>query len=141
MADTVEVEKIYGANSAEAGRGRYVYRLSNKSDSTGENAVTKIDISSLFAPGPGKTKLTPTYTVVERIDYRVTGFDYVELLWDHDTDDQIAVLREQGVIDFTPFGGQIDPKSAGGTGDIKLTTAGATTGGSYEIAIQFRVKA
>ena len=65
----------------------------------------------------------------------------VRLLWDHDTDDEIATLSGGGAFDWSSIGGLTDPRSAGGTGDVLLTTNGHTAGDSYDITIYYIAKA
>ena len=129
MADTVNVQTVY------AGR-RVIVHLTNESDGTGESAVTKVDISTLTL----STGETPTYSTIDLIEYSVGGFNYVVLEWAHTANDEIAVLQGQGVIDWYAMGGKTDPQSAGGTGDIVLTTDGALDGDSYDITIHLRPK-
>ena len=71
----------------------------------------------------------------------MSGFNYVTLAWDHTTDDEIAVLSGQSVIDWSSIGGNVDPQSTGGTGDILLTTDGGADGSSYDITLYMRPKA
>ena len=130
MADEVATNVIYN------GRRRYAARFTNLCDGTGEAAVKKIDISTLIAPGGG----APSKSVVEWIEYDVQGFTYIRLDFDHTTPDEIAFLSGQGLLDWTAYGGQVDPASSGGTGDILLTTAGNVSGDSYTITIGLRLK-
>lgn len=132
MADTVTTETVYD------GRRRKIIHLTNVSDGTGESGVTKLDISGITFDG-GKT---PTYTTIDMIDYNIQGFSSVRLYWDHTTDDEIAILPEgTNTWDFNSFGGKTDPRSSGGTGDLLLTTAGATSGATYDLTIYLRPKA
>lgn len=131
MADTVDVRPLF------IGTRRVAYRFTNVSDGTGEAAVTKVDISTLVGPD-GRT--APTKTVIEQIEWSIQGFTSVRLFWDHTTDDEIAVLSGAGFKDFREVGGMVDPASAGDTGDIKLTTAGAAAGATYDITITMRLK-
>jgi hypothetical protein len=131
MADTVDTKVIRNV------RGRYVVRLTNESDGTGESGVAKVDISTLTAASGA----TATYSKVERIEYSVFGMNYVVLRWDHTTADEIAVLGGTGVIDASIDGGMVDPRSSGGTGDILLTTDGAVDGSGYDITLYLRMKA
>jgi hypothetical protein len=131
MADTVDVKQIF------AGTRWDVFHLINRSDGTGEAAVTKVDIST-FTTGAGDVA---TYSSIDRIEYSVFGFNHVALLWDHTTDDEIAVLAAQGTMDWSMLGGNIDPRSGGGTGDILLTTNGGAAGSGYDITIYLRFKA
>jgi hypothetical protein len=129
MADAVDTLVL--ANT----RRKYVVRLMNVSDGTGESAVVKIDKSALTGPNG----LEPSKLVVEKIDYTCDGMT-ARLYWDHTTDDEIAVCAGQGCFDFRDAGGLIDPGSAGGTGDILLTTNGHTSGDSYTIVLWLRKK-
>lgn len=130
MADTVDTKVIRNDH------GRYVVRLVNQSDGTGESGVVKVDVSALTS-----TKgTTAIYTTINRIEYSVFGMNHVTLAWDATTDDEIAVLSGQGVLDFFPEGGMTDPKSTGYTGDIKLTTDGATASGGYDITLWLKLK-
>lgn len=131
MADTVDVATVF------SGAYRQVVHLTNESDGTGESAVTKINISDK-TNGNGTTA---TYSTIDYIEYAVHGFNYVVLEWDHTTNDEIAVLRGSGVIDWRDVGGYTDPKSSGGTGDVLLTTDGGADGSSYDITIHYRPKA
>lgn len=131
MADAVDTKVVY-----QGGR-TYVVHMQNDSDGTGENAVTKVDISTL-TNGLGQV---PTHTTIDRIEYSVWGMNGVQLLWDHTTDDEIALLYGQGLIDWTEAGGNTDPRTTGGTGDILLTTVGATASGGYDITLWLRLKA
>jgi hypothetical protein len=130
MADTVDVKHLFN------GKRWDVFHLTNRSDGTGESGVTKVDIST-FTTVDGQV---PTYSSVDRIEYNVWGFNYAALLWDHTTDDEIAVCAGQGVMDWTDLGGNVDPRSAGDTGDIKLTTSGTTANSGYDITLYVRMK-
>ena len=132
MADTVNTSVVF------SGKRRYAVHLTNESDGTGEAAVQKVDISGLVYGDRAGT--AATYSVIDLIEYSVTGFNYVVLEWDHTTNDEIAVLAGQGVIDWAAYGGKTDPQSAGGTGDIVLTTDGGADGSGYDITIHMRPK-
>jgi hypothetical protein len=131
MADVVDVRSLF------IGKKRAAYRFTNVSDATGEAAVVKVDISTLVGPD-GVT--APTRTAIEQIEWSMQGFTSIRLFWDHTADDEIAVLASSGFKDYREYGGLVDPASAGGTGDILLTTAGAAVGATYDITITFRLK-
>ena len=130
MADTVDSLVVF------AGNRRRVVRLTNVSDGTGESAVTKVDISTLSL----KNGVAPTAVAVEGIVYNIQGFSSVRLFWDHTTNDEISVLSGSGVKDYTNVGGLMDPRSAGDTGDILLTTAGGASGSVYDITLFLKLK-
>ena len=71
----------------------------------------------------------------DKIDYKLDNLDVI-LEWDHTTPDILAILSGQGVLDWGDIGGNTDPGSTGGTGDIILTTTGSV--GVYDITIYFR---
>lgn len=120
MADTVT------SNVINNGPRNYIIHLTNRSDGTGESAVTKVDASTISDAS--------TFSV-KSIEYDVQGFSRVDLLYDADTDQPLALLGTgQGYLDrATAF--QSDPQATGFTGDIKLTTNGATTSASYDITL------
>lgn len=130
MADTVDTKVIYESHR------HYVARFTNISDGTGESLVKKIDVSTLT----NATGATCTYLVIDQINWSVQGFTSVRLFFDATTDDKLAVLSGNNYVDFREFGGMVDPKSTGTTGDILLTTAGATSGNTYYIVIHARKK-
>ena len=131
MSDNVTSTYIHAAN------GNHTLHLTNESDSTGEDGSTpKVDISGLVA-GNG---LAATYTAIQRIEFSVWGFNYVTLYWDADTDDEIAVLKGNGVADWSLEGGKVDPRSTGTTGDVKLVTDGGADGSGYDMTIWFKAK-
>jgi len=131
MADTVDTKVIRNKH------GRYVVKLTNISDGTGESGVVKVDVSALT----NASGAAATMAHVWRIEYNIQGFTSVRLHWDAATDDEIAVLPTgSGVIDFTPEGGMADPQSTTPVGDIKLTTANTTSGNTYDITLWVRLK-
>jgi len=131
MADTVDNKVLF------AGTRRYVTKHTSISDGTGESAVVKVDISTLTAPNGG----APTKVVVEEIQWSIVGFSSVRLFWNHDTDDELAILGAgSGYFNFRPVGGTVDPRSAGGDGDIVLTSSNPVAGATYDITLVLRLK-
>jgi len=130
MADAVVVTAL-GQGPRNA-----VYRLTNISDGTGENKVLKIDLSDLSL-GNGEV---PTKTQVAEIQWSIQGFYNVILYWDHTTDDVMAVLAAgNGYRDYVMSRPLPDPQSAGGTGDVLLSTTGAVSGASYDILLTLHI--
>lgn len=115
---------------------RYVIRLTNLCDGTGESGVIKVDKSGMEIVGQSPA-IAVGHMGIQRIQGVVYGFTSVQMLWDHTTDD-IAVTLAPGNfdLDFRNYGGTHDPQSAGGTGDLLLTTAGDTAGDIYEITLE-----
>jgi hypothetical protein len=114
--------------------------LTNISDGTGESAVTKVDKSAYTATDGAE----PDSLDIETARWNIQGFTSVRILWDHTTDDVAMVLSGSGFDDFRGDEfvrfkkGLPDPRSAGDTGDIKLTTAGAVSGATYDITLRLR---
>lgn len=126
MADAVTTKVI------STGPRYSIVHLTNVSDGTGESLVNKIALSSLrLANG-----LAPTRTALKEVQWSIQGFTSARLYWDHTTDDAMALLGAgAGYFDFGDLGLLSDPASAGGTGDILLTTGGATNGATYDITL------
>lgn len=144
MADTVKTKWIYPPNwdggfDDNRGTRKWIVQLMCLSDGTGESAVRKIDISTLFLPDGS----TPTRSIIEKIEYDASGYTALRLYWDRTPPETIAFLGGSGSaeLDYTNEGGNVDPGEAGdGTGDIMLTTTGYTSGDSYNIKFTFRLK-
>lgn len=112
-----------------------VIQLTNTSDSTGESAVTKIDVSAL---APRVSDGAPcTGCRLAKIIYSTNGMS-VKLLWDATVDticyDIPANFSDSE--DFSEYGGLRNTSTTGKTGDIKLTTGSASSGDTYVIVIQ-----
>lgn len=130
MTDTVVVKKLF------EGQKRVVYQFSNNSDGTGESGVQKIDISALTADG-----ITPATLTLNDITWSVTGFNFVQLFWDHTSDVSIGIYSGQGGINYKDTVGGLHDTGSGGTGDILLTTDGGYDGASYLIVAEFEKRA
>lgn len=132
MADTVDTIVVH------KGTRIYVQRLTNISDGTGESGVTKLNLSTLIGPSGVKA---PTYCKLREVSWSIQGFTSVRLYWDHTTDDEIIVLGTgYGYMNFADVGGLVDPRSAGGTGNVLLSTAGTTSGNTYTITLVWELK-
>ena len=76
MADAVTSQTLIdGPNKA-------VMKFTNISDSTGESAVTKVDVSALSSSADGDTC---TEVIIERIWWQCIGMK-VQILWDASSD-------------------------------------------------------
>ena len=109
------------------GARNVVMKFTNTSDGSGESAVLKVDVSTLSG-APSKVR-------IDRIRYNVTGM-VARLLWDATTDVTIVDLQGDGVLECSGFGGLYNNAGTGVTGDILLTTVGATSGDSYTIILE-----
>lgn len=131
MVDVVATNTIFD------GDRRLVLQLTSASDGTGETNVIKVNSSAYT--GPNKPQLT-THFVIEEINYDIQGFTHVDLNFDETTDIPAAKLSGQGYKDYREVGGLADPTNTGTTGDILLSTIGATATSTYDITISLRKK-
>lgn len=129
MADTVTSTTVLDGDKD------FIVQLTNVSDSTGESAVTKVDVSGLTARKSDGAACTGVK--LEKVFYSVLGFTKIGLLWDASTDTLCMELNPSadGVLDFSEFGGLQNTSGSGKTGDINLTTTGASSGDSYMIVL------
>ena len=124
MADAVT------SNVVSSGPRNHSVLLTCISDGTGESNVVKIDVST-FKKADGSA---PTAVNIESVKWIMQGFTYIKLAWDHTTDDTALVLSGDGDMCFK-HGSLNDPGSAGGTGDLLLTSVGAASGDTYTILL------
>ena len=129
MADTVTSTTVLDGDKD------FIVQLTNVSDSTGESAVTKVDVSGLTARKSDGAACTGVKLF--RVYYSILGFTKIGLLWDATTDTLCMELNPSadGVLDFSPFGGLQNTSGSCKTGDINLTTTGASSGDSYMIVL------
>jgi len=107
-------------------------RITGVWDTADETDTVVVDKSTLVGPDgtvPGSIR-------VDEITWSIgAGYNYVMLEWDHDTDDVIAILSGGGYVDYRPSGGNNDPESTGGTGDVVLTASGGAAGDVIDITL------
>ena len=131
MADTITT------NIVRSGSRTYAVHLQNASDGTGESAVTKVDISGLVGPDGS----APTAITLLEVEYDIQGFSSVQLFWEHTVNDEMVTLgKGQNIKDWNALGGLHDPKSAGSTGDVLLTTVGASATATYDMTLVFKLE-
>jgi hypothetical protein len=83
-------------------------------------------------------KVPFTKLMLVEAQWTISGFTSVRLLWDHTTDDLAEVLTGNGWRDYSLSGPLADPMSAGGTGNLLLTTTGNTSGSTYDLLLTLR---
>ena len=130
MADTVSILQI-----ADTSGVKYVAKLTNISDGTGESLVEKITAANeVFMTADGNRKIA-------RINWSINTLNRngaVELIWEGDTNATAVILSGQGVWDFRTPGNEITNNATTPTGDLLLSTKNFTAGDSYTIIIEFR---
>ena len=105
------------------------------SDGTGESAVKKVDVSALSARKSDGAACTGVK--LKTVYYSILDFTAVLLEWDASSNTLCIELNPNadGVLDFSDFGGLQNTSGSGKTGDIDLTTVGASSGDTYLIVL------
>ena len=129
MADTVTTQTI-----ADTSGVKFVAKLTNFSDGTGETLVKKVDASELtFMSEDGNRTIARVYYSINTSD-RKSG---VELIWDVPTNTALF-LSIHGFMDFRTDGNSIPNNSTTPTGDVLLSTKNFANGDNYTIIVEFR---
>ena len=130
MADTVTTQTI-----ADTSGVKYVVKLTNISDGTGETLVKKVDASELtFMTEDGNRKISKIWYSINTANNK-SG---VEILWDGVTDATACFLSGNGYWDLRPAGNEIPNNSTTPTGDVLLSTRNFANGDNYTIIVEFR---
>jgi len=131
-ADVTQITTVY-----ESPKWLYINCTNESVDGTGETAAIKVDKSAKTGPNGAEPSKLAIYEVVGS----VKGFNAVKVLFDHTADDE-AVYLVPGAngYSFAEIGGLVDPGSAGGTGDIVITTDGGDADSSYNIFMKIKKK-
>lgn len=130
MADTVTTQTI-----ADTQGVKYVAKLTNLSDGTGESLVKKIDASELtFMTEDGNRKIAKIWYSVNVSDTKSA----VELVWDGETNSTAAILSGNGYWDLRTAGNEITNNATTPTGDVLLSTKNFALGDNYTIIVEFR---
>ena len=130
MADTVTTQTI-----ADTTGVKYVAKLTNLSDGTGETQVKKVDASELtFMSEDGNR-------VISRVWYSINTANSksaVELIWDGETNATAMLLSGNGYFDLRTAGNEVPNNATTPTGDVLLSTKNFAVGDNYTIIIEFR---
>ena len=130
MADTVTTQTI-----ADTSGVKFVAKLTNLSDGSGETLVKKIDASELtFMSEDGNRSIARVHYSINTSD-RKSG---VEILWDGATNATALFLSGQGFMDFRTDGNSIPNNATTPTGDVLLSTKNFASGDNYTIIVEFR---
>ena len=130
MAATVTTQTI-----ADTSGVKFVAKLTNLSDGSGETLVKKIDASELtFMSEDGNRSIARVYYSINTSD-RKSG---VEILWDGATNATALFLSGQGFMDFRTDGNSIPNNATTPTGDVLLSTKNFASGDNYTIIVEFR---
>jgi hypothetical protein len=128
MADAVTSQIILD------GERLFIGKFTNISDSGGETAVIKIDVSALAASASGNAC---NGVKINKIWAQTIGMS-VDILWDATTDLICETIPENQfyLMDYSSFGGLPNNAGTGKTGDVLFSTVGAAAGDRYTIIIE-----
>jgi len=130
MADTVTTQTI-----ADTSGVKFVSKLTNFSDGTGESLVKKVDASEVtFMTEDGNRKIARVWYSVNTANNKSA----VELVWDGETNATAMLLSGNGYIDLRTAGNEIPNNATTPTGDVLLSTKNFANGDNYTIIIEFR---
>lgn len=130
MADTVTTQTI-----ADTSGVKFVAKLTNLSDGTGETLVKKVDASELtFMTEDGNRKISKIWFSVNTANAKSS----VEILWDGTTNSTAMFLNGSGHFDFRPSGDEIPNNAGTPTGDVLISTNNFASGDNYTIIVEFR---
>ena len=130
MADAVTTQTITDTSGV-----KYVVKLTNISDGTGETLVKKVDASELtFMTEDGNRKISRVWYSVNTANSKSA----VELIWDGATNSTSMVLGGNGYMDLRTAGNEIVNNATTPTGDVLLSTKSFAIGDNYTIIAEFR---
>jgi len=128
MADAVTTQTLMD------GERLAVMKFTNISDGTGENAVTKVNVSTLSPNSYGKAC---TGVIVNKITSVCHGME-VRMYWDATTDVPffLSTVNTNYENDFSKIGGITNNAGAGKNGNILFSPADATNGDTYTVVLE-----
>ena len=141
----VEVKWLYPPNwdkteqQVEGYRRAVIQIVEPEDDGNDLDELKVLDISTILT----KAGLPTTRTVLEKYEYDVRGYAFVKVLWERNP--RVVMLHltgsQMGQHDYREVGGIVDPGEEGdGTGDLLVSTAGATSGDSFRITLYLKLK-
>jgi hypothetical protein len=130
MADTVTTQTLIDTSGV-----KFVVKLTNFSDGTGETDVIKVDASeTTFMTEDGNRKIAKIFYSVNTSNSKSA----VELKWAGATNATALFLSGQGFFDFRTSGDEIVNNATTPTGDVLLSTRNFASGDNYTLIIEFR---
>lgn len=130
MADTVTSQTI-----ADTSGVKFVTKLTNFSDGTGETLVKKVDASELtFMTEDGNRKISKIWYSINTNNNKAG----VEIIWDGTTNASALFLSGNGYWDLRTAGNEVPNNATTPTGDVLLSTKNFVTGDNYTLIIEFR---
>ena len=130
MADAVTTQTI-----AETSGVKFVIKMTNVSDGTGETLVKKVYASELtFMTEDGNRKISRVWYSVNTSNSKSA----IELVWDGATNSTALLLGGNGYMDLRTAGNEVVNNSTTPTGDVLLSTKNFALGDNYTIIAEFR---
>ena len=130
MADIVTTQVLSDTSGV-----KYVAKLTNLSDGSGESLVTKVDASgTTFMSEDGNRKIAKIWYSVNTTNPKAC----VELLWDGASNATAVLLGGQGYWDLRTAGNEITNNATTPTGDVLLSTRNFVSGDNYTLVLEFR---
>ena len=130
MADTVTSQTI-----ADTSGVKFVTKLTNFSDGTGETLVRKVDASELtFMTEDGNRKISKIWYSINTNNNKAG----VEIIWDGTTNASALFLSGTGYWDLRTAGNEVPNNATTPTGDVLLSTKNFVNGDNYTLIIEFR---
>jgi len=130
MADAVTTQTI-----ADSSGVKFVIKMTNVSDGTGETLVKKVDASELtFMTEDGNRKISRVWYSVNTSNSKSA----IELVWDGETNSTALLLGGNGYMDLRTAGNEVVNNSTTPTGDVLLSTKNFALGDNYTIIAEFR---
>ena len=130
MADAVTTQTI-----ADTSGVKYVIKMTNISDGTGETLVKKVDASELtFMSEDGNRKIARLWYSVNTANPKSA----VEIVWDGATDSTAVILGGNGYLDLRTAGNEITNDATTPSGDVLVSTKNFAIGDNYTIIVEFR---
>ena len=130
MADIVSTQVLSDTSGV-----KYVVKMTNISDGSGESLVKKIDASSAtFMTEDGSRKIAKIWWSVNTTKSNAS----VELVWGGETNATAMLLNGQGYWDLRTAGNEIVNNATTPTGDVLLSTRDFVVGDNYTILVEFR---
>ena len=130
MADLVTTQTITDTTGV-----KFVSKLTNFTDGTGESLVKKIDASEVtFMSEDGNRKIAKIWYSINTANPKSA----VEIIWDGDTNATALLLSGNGYWDLRTAGDEIVNNATTPTGDVLLSTKNFATGDNYTIIVEFR---
>ena len=130
MADIVTTQTI-----ADTSGVKFVVKMTNISDGTGEQLVRKVDASeTTFMTEDGARKIARIWYSINTANNKSA----VELIWAGTTNATAMLLSGNGYMDLRTAGNEIPNNATTPTGDVLLSTKNFANGDNYTIIVEFR---